>query len=357
MKRNLIHHHRITTTRYAYFHPIQQILNTHCNFHRVHTLMPTSPINPSNGDDAANQATLDCVNSNRRKIFQLVNEAIKERDIETIYHYTSSAGLESILRNRTIRFTRWNFLNDTSEYLHIHDIIKRCLIKLEAPDDFKRIIDERNTFLKESKNDDVFYCADNEVFIASFSKSPDNLALWQGYSKSARTDGYCIGFDYHNLFQGQKLDIMLAPVIYKDEEKENMITTFLRALYNIYNAMSTNPNLKHDLDYIIRHTFDEPITYLGCLLKHHAFEHEDELRAALIHRKGGVYEPLTVKIRNSNGLFVSFLELPFEHNDVKSVTASPTLDKRPAVAGLDALKKSLNYNFLSLASQTPYRVL
>lgn len=319
--------------------------------------MPTSPINPSNGDNAANQATLDCVNSNRRKIFQLVNEAIKERDIETIYHYTSSAGLESILRNRTIRFTRWNFLNDTSEYLHIHDIIEHCLSKLEAPDEFKQIINDWNIFLKESKNDDVFYCADNEVFIASFSKSPDNLALWQGYSKSPRTDGYCIGFDYHNLFQGRTLDIMLAPVIYRREEKEKIITDFLQELCEIFKATSANPNLKHDLGYIIRLSFDEPITYLGGLLKHSAFEHEDEMRAVVIHRKEPIYESLEVKIRNSNGLFISFLELPFHHADVKSVTASPTLDKSLAIAGLDALKKSLNYSFDSLASEIPYRLI
>lgn len=319
--------------------------------------MPTFPINPSNGDTAANKETLDRVNNNRKEIFSIVNEVIKERDIETIYHYTSSSGLEGILKSKTLWLTRWDFLNDPSEYLYIHDIIEKSLHDLPLDKNFKRIIRERNQYKKDSKLEKRPFGNTLGVYIGSFSREADSLALWQGYTKSTRTDGYCIGFDYHRIFEEQKLDLIVAPVIYFEKEQKGIIGRILLHLYKIYLSITENPNLSHETTRVVRQLFDESLVYLSVLFKHHAYQHEQELRVVYTQRSAYPYPQPEQKIRNSNGLFIPFIELPFEQKRVQSVTASPTLDPQLAVAGLNALKKSLDYNFLSQASQIPYRMI
>lgn len=356
MKTTSSHPTEITAARHQDNIRLLGALNPH-HLHSSHYLMPTSTITPCNGDDVANQATLDCVNSNRQKIFQLVNDAIKERDIETIYHYTSASALKSILENKKLWLTRWDFLNDPTEYLYIHDIIDKTLEQFSADEKFKVLIRDRNSWKRKCKIEKRPYNKEIDVYIASFSKSSDNLALWQGYTKSAQADGYCIGFDYHRIFEKQKLDIIIAPVVYSESEQMSIITEIFKRLLAIYINISANKKLHFDAERIVRLTFDEPLTYLGALLKHPAYIHEEELRVVFIRRGGYPHPQPAQQIRNSNGLFIPFVELPFEQERVQCVTASPTLDPQLAVAGLNALKKALDYNYISQVSQIPHRML
>lgn len=49
---------------------------------------------------------------------------INENSTKKIYHYTSPNGLQAILKNSSIRFSDLEFLNDTSEYIYILEILK-----------------------------------------------------------------------------------------------------------------------------------------------------------------------------------------------------------------------------------------
>lgn len=137
----------------------------------------------------------------------------------------------------------------------------------------------------------------------------------------------------------------------------SIITEIFKRLLAIYKNISANKKLHFDAERIVRLTFDEPLTYLGALLKHPAYIHEEELRVVFIRRGGYPHPQPAQKIRNSKGLFIPFVELPFEQERVQSVTASPTLDPQLAVAGLNALKKALDYNYISQVSQIPHRML
>ena len=62
-------------------------------------------------------------------------------DFETLYHYTSTDGLKSIIENKTIRFSDYRFLNDIDELEYGKKVFRQVLdeLKNETPEYLKYI--------------------------------------------------------------------------------------------------------------------------------------------------------------------------------------------------------------------------
>ena len=43
---------------------------------------------------------------------------------ETLHHYTNAAGLQGILKSKSLWASDWNFLNDRSELVYSHNLIR-----------------------------------------------------------------------------------------------------------------------------------------------------------------------------------------------------------------------------------------
>ena len=59
-----------------------------------------------------------------------------------ISHYTRALAVNAIFVNGTIRFTRWDFLNDMSEFTYVYGLVKETLECGEYGDEFCRLIRE-----------------------------------------------------------------------------------------------------------------------------------------------------------------------------------------------------------------------
>ena len=99
---------------------------------------------------------------------------------DTLFHYTSMAGLLGIIKNQTMWFTAFKHLNDTSEL----EFGLQC-----AYDLFAKVIAESNDptierFLNAVNH--VVRRRDFSIYVASFSRTEDDLSQWRAYADNAR---------------------------------------------------------------------------------------------------------------------------------------------------------------------------
>src|ERR1044071_681854 len=127
-----------------------------------------------------------------RKFRQAIAPGISARSEallpDILYHYTTAAGLEGIVRERKLRATNFSFMNDPSEVQHGRDLVEAALTeRLDAASG----IDERFfQFVVGNFNKEMLA----EVYVCCFTKLEDDLSQWRAYGASA-TERYSIGFD------------------------------------------------------------------------------------------------------------------------------------------------------------------
>jgi hypothetical protein len=131
---------------------------------------------------------------------------------KVLYHYTDQNGLLGILKSGSIWATHIRYLNDSSEYKHGLDIVKRELLefKLDAGADLvvegipnaKQLME---SIIRNAISAALCFLDQTPVFVASFFDSPegspdtcqqdagDMLGQWRAYSGGSA--GFSIGFD------------------------------------------------------------------------------------------------------------------------------------------------------------------
>ena len=165
------------------------------------------------------------------------------------YHYTSSDGLKSILKNRSIYFTDCQFLNDTQERLSINkEVDKFWHYNREAYD--KNFINILNGVYIEAYEDNGFFYSERYVdcgikdevsryYVFSCSENNDCLNLWKYYSKNGTYEGYNIGLNEFALTdewidRDNNIAIICSRVIYEQEEKQEKIEEAVNGLYEAW---------------------------------------------------------------------------------------------------------------------------
>ena len=158
----------------------------------------------------------------------------------TIFHYTSADGLNGILCNSQLWFTRWDSLNDTSEHRYIHSIIRTCLDELNLDDSYTKYLHALNETFLSFKQDNANIQIDKHIYLASFSSNGDSVPMWTYYTKSAQNNGYCIGFDSIFLRESfNETNFSIAPVIYSENIQKEIIRFFNDGILNVIVSTTT----------------------------------------------------------------------------------------------------------------------
>lgn len=208
------------------------------------------------------------------------------------------------------------------------------------------------------KEESGFLRADDNLFIASFSLNNDALNLWTYYTKSAHSDGYCIGFKNDGIFCEKGLDIITSEVIYDPILQKRIIASMLESFLAIYNNLGKNETTNIDRYSIMGRRFEYYISEISCFFKQPAFYAEEEFRAVVrMHQNSEKHIELPLKVRQNGGMLVPYTELEFKKEHVASVTISPTLIDKPVLHGLHVLRRELGMNFEIHRSQIPFRAI
>ena len=248
-----------------------------------------------------------------------------------LYHYTSLPAFESIIHNKTLRFSNRHYLNDYSEGKYVLDLCIKHIDEICPDDDtYKAKFNAKCNDLKEKMEDNIF-----NVYIACFSTKKDSLIMWNYYSQNG---GLCLEFNnktmtenmYNKLTSTNKKQFVFqyGLVIYEKERQLEIIKNIVEQFYNKYKQSIRNDWIFCTLQKII---------FYGAFFKHVGFSDEREYRIAfdLAADNGTFYaieennEKCIMRLQNRHGMIVPYVDLSFEADTLKGVMISPlaSIDK------------------------------
>jgi len=126
---------------------------------------------------------------------------------DIVYHYTSPDGILGILKNKELRFTDCQYLNDKGEFIYIRKPLEKAYKEIiknrnKTYEFFKDFINElfarpyddfssRNDFEENRSSydfDTVFKF--NHHYVLCASMNPDTANMWNYYVKNGVYQGY-----------------------------------------------------------------------------------------------------------------------------------------------------------------------
>jgi hypothetical protein len=287
---------------------------------------PANRLEPSQPHPPELQAALDDFHAWCQA--QLAEEELRERVIEPLYQYTSAAGLQGILESETMWFTDYRHLNDPSEVRHgmerAHEVFEAAQ---EGADG------RAGLFLRCAAD---LFSRDNlatlDFFVACFSSARDDLGQWRAYGDNGR--GVAIGFA-PEMFAAKPAEPGLAPekhafvgrVRYKPEEIMERSRRAIAQAADVFLAASDeNRELMRDggvgwpfMQDLGRLLIAEQLIWHALTSKHHAYEHEREVRM-LMMGSGPMLKAATKTRMRGGAEFVPYIALPWPARQPRNIT-------------------------------------
>jgi hypothetical protein len=234
-------------------------------------------------------------------------EANKIRD--TLYHYTTLAGLKGIIESESIWFTDFRQLNDPSEIEHGIEVC-RNVIRLRKPGKDGRVrlfLDMLADFMRLDN-----FSRALEYFIGSFSQASDDLGQWRAYGDNGR--GVAVGFPPHLFDIESTTDkkpneaAFVGRVIYDLEASSNRhIKAIERAEDIFFDVANAHRNLLANKDIGIpfmqdfaRAVIATPLIWNCLTSKHPAYKHEQEVRLIILGMRDKLRPYIQTRIRGAD---------------------------------------------------------
>lgn len=133
---------------------------------------------------------------------------------QSLYHYTSGAGLLGILETGTLRGTNFAFMNDRSEFGHGFDVL------VSALEEKANAIDNPNIAMALVMAHKAARERTFDLYLTCFCEEPDLLSQWRGYGD--QTSRYCIEFTAAKLPRADKVS-PLQSVIYDEAAQARLV--------------------------------------------------------------------------------------------------------------------------------------
>lgn len=269
-----------------------------------------------------------------------------------ISHYTRALAVNAIFVNGTIRFTRWDFLNDMSEFTYVYGLVKEVLETGDYEEEFCRymreISDIHYTLRKSTEHP-----KSEDYYVASFSFNHDCLPLWSNYAKMNEADGYSIQFSSHNLRKSLQnkngVTIFQGCVIYDVETQKALVGKILSSLSTLYSLVENEEERAER----IAECFEEYISVVAGFFKHPSFANEEEFRFVYKCYKDENRYP--IKSRVLNGIIIPCIDFEFDREICEKITVSPAVNPATAQNGLRFLRELVGGRFDIAVSCIPYR--
>jgi hypothetical protein len=277
---------------------------------------------------------------------------LNARRPDVLYHYTSLAGLDGITTSRSVWATAAQYMNDSKELTLALEIAHRQLDGAyhgESIEGKKRLLEYLRDQLQRMEH--------FEVCIFALSSRGDLLSQWRGYCPP--NGGYSIGFAAEDMrmvvaTQGA----FLAPCIYDIDVHEVLVKDALRPL------LQRLPGEMPQDDKMFREEAEkwspllfEQLTLIAPLIKHYAFEEEQEWRVIWVPGRLNVLE---LNYRVGRGTFIPYADVSLEHKgrkvSVQEIVVGPMRNQYAAINALSGALNAKGFKWRSIRpSQAPYR--
>lgn len=282
---------------------------------------------------------------------------------ETLYHYTSQAGLLGIIKNDEIWMTHTQYLNDTQEFHHAIELIQsEVILKLERPSDteVKAILEEMLTSLSSN-------LSTVNICVACFSEVGDSLSQWRAYGN--QLSGYSIGFNGTFLGQiAQNNRFRLVKCIYETDSKRKAVSDFVSlALDKVLKYRRSAPNERESEVWSSGISIANSLFKFAPILKDSSFADEQEWRI--------ISNPLSCQsasfdYRQGHSMIIPYYKLPITRDSsnskqsrIHNICIGPTPNKEQSATSVRSLLVSKGMGTIGLrhdrvevfTSSVPYR--
>ncbi len=220
-----------------------------------------------------------------KSISDIANELFAEQPKGTLYHYTSLAAMQSIIGSRSLRVSDVRYFNDVAEIEHASDLLQSAAHAQQTDDTRWRGARwhlELKGFARWLSMRDI------GLYVGSFTENGNLLSQWRGYCPPSR--GVSIGFRAADLSESaQQQGFSIGRCIYSRERKRQIagavaealgapISEWLRAAdVGQHPLYASGPRGMPDFRAIGTPMVADWFR-IASLLKHSAFEEEDEWR-------------------------------------------------------------------------------
>jgi hypothetical protein len=226
---------------------------------------------------------------------------------EPLYHYTNLLGLEGILKSSKFWFTDYRHLNDPSELTHGVDMARDVArgIATGADVSVRTFID---CLLDRFRHD--YFASNLEFFIACFSRARDDLGQWRAYADNGR--GFAIGLS-PSVFAVRAAPLpgmlpdFVGPVRYDLGEVLGRHGACLAEAAEIVLSVAQDyPDLMSDrkigpsfLEELVHEVMASPLIWNCLTSKHPAYQHEQEVRLAILGTPNSLADHILTRFRGS----------------------------------------------------------
>lgn len=171
------------------------------------------------------------------------------------------------------------------------------------------------------------------MFIASFTKTRDNLRQWMAYGRP--NSSYSIGFDPNVL--AEKSLSYTDELIYKFKEVDYELDTMIEPVLNRGFIESTIKG--SSLSAYLKKMVNE-LMFGCCLIKRKEFKDENESRMVFQTKEiEGTYSG--TNFRNLGGVVAPYIEVPIPLNAIREIIIGPTLSKDLAEKGVKKMLRQM----------------
>jgi len=268
-----------------------------------------------------------------------------------IHHYTDLHAAISITTNSQIWLTDYRFLNDKEEYTTGYEVVLKALENYHDaegiyPKEFMDDIGQSLDFIRDEK---FKILKRNNIFVSSFSATPDLLGQWRNYGK------YCLELD-EALFRDEDVVILQCHYLHDAGDAQDYATMlindviFPRSL-EIWERDRTWLTLELSL----------LIDIYALSFKHEAFHDENEIRFVISCN----IDDERISFRCRGNILIPYIPVLFDPHLLKSISIGPINNQELACESLqmfaDKTSKKVshatkrNYELEVNYSDLPYR--
>ncbi len=231
----------------------------------------------------------------------------------TVYHYTSPEAALSIIRDRKLRCTDCEYLNDASELAYCYQLYDQAWVDVQhelgipEAEINRQITRYANPYVCESAASETLGASISaRYYVLCTSTCGDDVVLWENYANASGVPGYALGFDadalassledaaQQSVSDGFSIEVLSGPVCYDQEKQLSSIKSLVRDYFHALHE-SSSPSA-HPIDRVVREEIARSnhwakVSSFSPFMKSYSFSGEREYRFVL--KIAGLGEQMT----------------------------------------------------------------
>lgn len=201
-----------------------------------------------------------------------------------LYHYTTLAGLEGILRTRSLHFGHSSTMNDPQELHWGKRIVDRLLESYEEDEN-----DEgAQGFLRAMRMNVSALGVSHNVYLACFCEAPNLLSQWRAYTGSG--GGYSLEFSFTDstqlaFYEDGQLELrppFLRRVVYDPDDQESLVRQYVERVLPVFKTTRIPASERGQASHVLGLDAAQALIEMVLCFKHEAFREEMEWRAVRV---------------------------------------------------------------------------